>query len=360
MKLLPSIGFSDFSGSAGNVTARKSGAKTYLSTRTKHSRKKTTYQAATRCRFSDTVRGYAKISEDQRRGWNSLAGSLGTYSSSSGNTSITGHNLYVAINTYRKICGKPQCADAPATLKPSDYINMNDDFDMWLSPERVFITGVIPSENPDDALLIEMYAAQSAGEASAWNKTVIAAVLQGTDWGDVDLTQAFLKKFITPLTLGQMIYIKMCWIDAECGYVKRFTRFYMGARETSLYNRVPFVPRARVTTEQLTPVTQDAECTNFDYGLSPVFKMTSNSISAKHHQGYAWPCEFSHNGLPSAFDTDRTYQYSRCTEEKFRYMIQCTEVMIWNSKYSKTITLTCRAGNFTDHFETFGTYFVTS
>jgi hypothetical protein len=73
MKLLPSIGFSDFSGSAGNVTARKSGAKTYLSTRTKHSRKKTTYQAATRCRFSDTVRGYAKISEDQRRGWISLA-----------------------------------------------------------------------------------------------------------------------------------------------------------------------------------------------------------------------------------------------------------------------------------------------
>ena len=165
MKLLPSIGFSDFSGSAGNVTARKSGAKTYLSTRTKHSRKKTTYQAATRCRFSVTVRGYAKISEDQRRGWISLARGTGT--------NITGHNLYVAINTYRKICGKPQCADAPATLKPSDYINMNDDFDMWLSPERVFITGVIPSENPDDALLIEMYAAQSAGEASAWNLSLI-------------------------------------------------------------------------------------------------------------------------------------------------------------------------------------------
>jgi len=359
MKILPSIAFSDFSGSAGNVTARKVGDKTYLSSRTKHARKKTTYQAATRCRFSDTVRGYAKISEDQRRGWISLAGRLGTYSSSSGNTSITGHNLYVAINTYRKICGKPQCADAPATLKPSDYINMNDDFDMWLSPERIFITGVIPSENPDDALLIEMYAAQSAGEANAWNKTVIVAVLQETDWGDVDLTQDYLKKFITPLTIGQMIYIKMCWIDAECGYVKRFTRFYMGARETSLYNHVPFMPRARVTTEQLTPETQDAECYNFDYELSPVSKITSNSISAMHNKG-SLGCRFSHNGLPSAFDFDRTYQYSRGTGEKMKYMIQCTEVLIQNSKYTKTIILACRAGIFADHFETFGTYYVTS
>jgi hypothetical protein len=233
MKLLPSIGFSDFS--ALPACHRRKVALKHTFHTDKTSRKKTSIRRQ-RVAVFDTVRGYAKISEDQRRGWISLAGRLGTYSSSSGNTSITGHNLYVAINTYRKICGKPQCADAPATLKPSDYINMNDDFDMWLSPERVFITGVIPSENPDDALLIEMYAAQSAGEASAWNKTVIAAVLQETDWGDVDLTQAFLKKFITPLTLGQMIYIKMCWIDAECGYVKRFTRFYMGARETSLYN----------------------------------------------------------------------------------------------------------------------------
>ena len=68
MKLLPSVAFNDFSGSAGNVTARKVGDKTYLSSRTKHSRKKTPCQAAMRCQFTDTVRGYSSITEEQRQG----------------------------------------------------------------------------------------------------------------------------------------------------------------------------------------------------------------------------------------------------------------------------------------------------
>ncbi|MDZ4059093.1 MAG: hypothetical protein U1D64_03515, partial [Bacteroidales bacterium] len=202
MKILPSIAFNDFSGSAGNVTARKTGDNTYLSTRTKHSKKKTTYQAATRCRFTDTTRGYSKITEEQRQGWISLAKNLGTYHTSTGKDSITGHNLFVAINSYRKICGKPKTVIAPSHLIPSDYIRLDD---WWLSPEHIVFTGLGERANKNEVLYVEMYPAQSPAESRCWDKTVLVAIIPTTDWGDIDLTRAFIEKFGSPLTIGQKV-----------------------------------------------------------------------------------------------------------------------------------------------------------
>ncbi|HOG20041.1 MAG TPA: hypothetical protein PKW37_06330, partial [Salinivirgaceae bacterium] len=248
MKLIPSIGFNDFSGSAGNVTARKTGDRTVLSTRTKHSKKKTTYQAATRCRFADTVRGYADITEEQRQGWISLANNLGTYHTSSGNTSITGHNLFVAINSYRKICGKPQSAEAPSELRPSDYIRFND---FWLSPEHIVFTGLGQRENPNEVLYIEMYPAQSPAENRCWDRTVLVAICPTTDWEEIDITHAFIEKFGAPLTIGQLVFIKICWLDSECGYIKYYTQIARIAQEASLVLNEPYIPRAKITIDQI-------------------------------------------------------------------------------------------------------------
>lgn len=355
MKLLPSIAFNDFSGSAGNVTARKVGDKTYLSTRTKHSKRKTSFQAATRCRFTDTVRGYADITEEQRQSWISLANNLGNYTTSTGSTSITGHNLFVAINTYRKICGKPQCNDAPSELRPSSYIGYND---FWLSPEHIVFTGLGQSANPNEVLYIEMYPAQSPAERRCWDRTVLVAICPTTDWGEVDITDAFLQKFGTPLTIGQMVFIKICRIDSECGYIKWYSMIAFPAQETSYLLDAVYFPRAKITMDKIVTTTQDYVCEYFDYELSSGSIISSNDITINCLRDILISCEFSHNGLPDAFDFDLSYQYSRGTEE-YNYRVQCIEVLIQN-KYDNIVNLSFRSGTISWHFEIFGTYHVTS
>ncbi|MDD4437398.1 MAG: hypothetical protein PHS04_05110, partial [Tissierellia bacterium] len=216
MKLLPSIAFNDFSGSAGNVTARKTGDKTVLSTRTKHSRKKTPPQATTRCRFSDTIRAYSRITEDQRQGWVLLARVFGIYYSPYGYTVISAPNLFVMANTYRKMCGRPLLADAPFEMIRSRQVAYDD---LWLDPEHILLTKVEQSADPDEVLYVEMSPAFSPGVSECANKTVFLKACSTTDWGDVDLTEAYLKRFGTPLKFGQKVILRMCWLNAECGFV---------------------------------------------------------------------------------------------------------------------------------------------
>lgn len=354
MKILPSVAFSDFSGSAGNVTARKVGENTYLSTRTKHSKSKTPSQAEKRCRFSDTTRGYSLITEEQRLSWCTLASKLGTFTTSTGPTNMTGHNLFVAINSYRNICGKPQLDNAPSYLRPSEYIALND---LWLTPDRIIFTGIQQSVNPNDVLLIEMYPAQSPAETRCWNKTVIVAVKPYGDWGDIDITKEFLEKFGTPLKIGQLVFIKLCWLDSECGYLKWFTLISNNVRESSILHNSVYYPRAVVTTNNI--VKNDFSLTeNFDYEISPGSKVASNDITAKRIQGSSAGCEFEQSGLLSVFDFERTFQFARATEE-YDYLIQCLEVLIQNNTTYKKINLSCRSGIFKPHFETFGTYYIT-
>jgi len=355
MKLIPSIAFNDFSGSAGNVTARKIGDKTYLSVRTKHSRKKTSSQAEIRCRFADTIRGYNELTDEQRQGWTLLANNTGIYTTSSGATSVTGHNLFVAINSYRQIFGKQLTVDVPSQLLPSSYANIGE---FWLSPERIVFTGVALDDNSSDVILFEMYPAQSPVETKSWNKTVIVAVLPATDWGDIDLTDAFLQKFGTPLTIGQMVFIKVCRIDSECGYIKWYSMIAYPARETSYLHDAVYIPRAKIGMDQVVSITEDVKCIDIDYEISTGSKITSNNISIYILKGFLIGCEFPHNGLSDAFNFDRSYQYSRGPAER-NYLIQCMDVKIFNNS-TKKINIYCLGGTFTKQFETFGTYFLTN
>ena len=355
MKLLPSVAFNDFSGSAGNVTARKVGDKTFLSSRTKHSKKKTPCQAAMRCQFSDTVRGYAGITEEQRQGWISLANNLGNYTTSTGSTSITGHNLFVAINTYRKICGKPLAADAPSELRPSYFINVGE---FWISPERIVFTGVSLNENSNDVMLVEMYVAQNPSEKQCWDKTSIVTVVTSTDWGEVDITEAFLKKFGKPLAIGQNVFIKVCRIDSECGYLQWYSMIAFPVSERSYLSNYVYEPRAKIGMDQIVRISHDVECKDIDYEISTSSKITSNNIALNILNAPLIGCEFPHNGLSDDFNFDRSYQYSRGTPER-KYLIQCMDVKIFNNT-TKKIVVYCIGGVFTKQFETFGTYYLTN
>lgn len=354
MKILPSVAFSDFSGSAGNVTARKVGNNTYLSTRTKHSKKKSTSQADKRCRFSDTTRGYSKITEEHRQSWRSLASKLGTYATSTGYKTMTGHNLFVAINSYRKICGKPQLETAPPKIEPSYYIDFKD---IWVSPERILITGIVKSWNPNDVLYIEMYPSISRAETNCWDKTAIVAIKPYDNWGDIDITKEYLDKFKSPLRIGQRVSIKVCWLDSECGYLKWYTMLGYQSREKSQIQGLNYYPRAMITPDQVIN-NSSSIYESFDYEISPGSKIASNDIIAKRTQGANGGCEFEHNGLISVFDFERTYQYARGTEEQ-KYIICCMEVLVQNQNDTKKIKLSSRAGIFRPHFETFGTYYIT-
>lgn len=352
MKLLPSIAFSDFSGTAGEVTARKLGERTYLSTRSKQPKKKTPFQAQRRCRFSEITRAYATLTDEQRRGWIEQAAALGLFSTSTGDILLTGHNLFVAINSYRKICGKSQTADAPEQLVPSHYIAVDD---IWLTPEEIVYTGLVQSANPNDVLLIEMYPAQSAAATKSWNKTVILTVRPTSDWGDIDISGQFVERFGFPLKLEQLVFMKICWIDSECGYLKWFTMIAREAQEKSLLHNVDYVPRAAVSTSQII-VDDYASVQNFDYEMSPGSKITSNDIDATRLKGYSAGCEFTFTELPDSFSFERSYQLARNSGD---YLIQCIEVLIQNGG-RKRINLSSRAGIFGRHFETFGTYYVTN
>jgi hypothetical protein len=353
MKLLPSIAFNDFSGSAGNVTARKVGDKTYLSSRTKHSKKKTPPQATTRCRFSDTIRAYSRITEAQRQGWVSLARVFGIYYSPYGYTVISAPNLFVMANTYRKMCGKPLLADAPVEMKRSRNVIYDD---LWLGPEHIVITKVEQSEDPNEVLFIEMSPAFSRGVSECANKTVFLTVRPTTDWGDLDLTEAYLKRFGTPLKYGQKVILKLCWLDSECGFVSRYNRDVFSVRELSLYHDALYYPRARVTMDQIVPVTQNCVCEGFDYELSPGSKFTSVGITLRYLNFYMLSCDIPHNGLPDAFYDEQSFQYARVTSS-IDYLIQSIWIRIQNSTY-KRIRFGHSTFSLRSQLETFGTYYV--
>ncbi len=350
MKLLPSIAFNDFSGSAGNVTARKTGDRTILSTRTKHSKKKTTYQASTRCRFADTTRGYSKITEELRQGWISLAKNLGTYQTSTGNTSITGHNLFVAINSYRKICGKPQTAIAPPELRPSDYIRFDD---FWLSPDNIIFTGLGERENTNEVLYVEMYAAQSPAESRCWDKTTLVAICPTTDWGEIDLTRAFIEKFGTPLTIGQNVFIKICWLDSECGYIKYFTLIARSAQEGSLLRNLPLKPRIKITTDNISynGDANESECEYLDYELTTESKISSIDFIGYFKGEHYSPSSLNFKSISYDFGICNSLQFARADIE-LNHVIHFLSITVY---YCGAHFLPV-SGLGVQRFESFGTY----
>ena len=73
MKALPSIAFNEFKGTAGDVTARKTGGRTVLNGRAQHSHIKTPKQSVHRASFGYITKQFKQLTAQQQIAWQKLA-----------------------------------------------------------------------------------------------------------------------------------------------------------------------------------------------------------------------------------------------------------------------------------------------
>ena len=219
MKALPSIAFSGFRGTASEVTARQTGGRTVLSGRAQHSHVKTPKQSLRRANFAFISRLYRTITEEQRRAWDILASAHREAALIGDGAPLTGHNLFVCLNTNRSVLGVPVTKDAPDNIHGSHYVAFDD---IWITPGRLLISGLRDPEYPESRLVVKMAATDSAAVTKAWGRTVITGTFRTTDWGDINLTEIYTERFGIPVTAGHKYFIEMYWIDELSGYGQEY------------------------------------------------------------------------------------------------------------------------------------------
>jgi hypothetical protein len=159
MKVIPSIAFQEFSGTAGDVTARAIGGRTILNHKAYQSKVKTPAQAVSRNTLSKVSRAYKQLTDSQMKAWGALAEHLKGISTFGKAAEMTAHNAFVRINANRQMVGMSLLEDAP------EYKNDIPEVDwdaIWVTPKRVLLTGIA---NPTGTykLVVRMSAGQGVG-----------------------------------------------------------------------------------------------------------------------------------------------------------------------------------------------------
>ena len=248
MKALPSIAFSGFRGTASEVTARQTGGRTVLSGRAQHSRVKTPKQSLRRANFAFISRQWRTLTQEQISAWDALASAHRETALIGDGAPLTGHNLFVCLNTNRSIVGVPLTKDAPDNIHGSHYIAYDD---IWITPGRLLISGLRDPEYPDSRLVVRMAATDSPAVTKAWGRTVITGTFRSSDWGDIDLTEIYTEQFGIPVTVGHKYFLEMYWIDGLSGYVSEITRVCYPAVESESIHGQEYEPRTRITDGEL-------------------------------------------------------------------------------------------------------------
>ena len=244
MKALPSIAFSGFRGTASEVTARQVRGRTVLSGRAQHPHVKTPGQSLRRASFSFISKQYHTLTDSQRKAWDTLAAEHREKSLTGDGTPLTGHNLFVCLNTNRSVLGVPLTKDAPDNIHGSHYIAYDD---IWITPDRLLISGLRDPKYPNSRLVVRMAATESAAVTKAWGRTVITGTFHSSDWGDIDLTEIYTEQFGIPVIAGHKYFLEMYWIDELSGYVSEITRVCYPAMESASIHGNEYIPRTRIT-----------------------------------------------------------------------------------------------------------------
>ena len=214
MIALPSIAFEGFSGSAKGVTARQVGGRTVLGVRSYPTGFATVAQMVRRSALSKITKAYKTLTAEQQRSWELLAESASGASVFGQKAKLSGHNLFVRLNSNRAYVGEAELlASAPALHTDIPLVSYTD---FQITEDSILFVGV---PEPVDGLLLvaKMSDGQSSGVSSAWGKTVIISPDRVPDWGDIDLTEAFIQVMGYAPINGQKYFVEMYWIDPATG-----------------------------------------------------------------------------------------------------------------------------------------------
>lgn len=263
MIVLPSIAFDAFAGTAKDVTARRVGGRTVLSVRATHSAFFTPAQAVSRNRLSRISRAYRTLSDAERAGWEQLAQRYTATSSLGKGAVLSAHNMFVRLNCNLVMVGGSPITAAPIGLDQVPQVLLTA---MYVSSSSVRIEGI---EEPNDGLrlVVKMSGAQSVGVSSAWSKTVVVSSSEETDWGELDLTEAFAEVLGVEVEDGKKFFVELYWADSRTGFTGQVTRISGIAGPAPIYGGS--VPSNRAIIRVRDYTTED-QCVfkGFEYELS--------------------------------------------------------------------------------------------
>ena len=352
MKALPSIAFGGFRGTASDVTARQVGGRTVLNGRAQHSHVKTPKQSYRRAGFSFVARQYRTLTQEQQQEWAALAEKHRETALIGDGAPLTGHNLFVCLNTNRTILGVPVTKDAPANIHGSHYVAYDD---IWITPSKLLISGLRDPASPFSRLVVRMASTDSPAVTRAWGKTVIMADFRSSDWGDADMTEIYTEQFGVPIIVGHKYFIEMYWIDELSGYVSEITRVCYPAVESESIHGREYTDRATIKQPDIINTT-DSESLAFDMEISPGSKLVSADITVERVSGFSAGFAFKCDSIPDSASPTMSFFWSRgCADIEGKYFIGGLEMYINNRPYGEQITISKRAGYFSKKAEVFGT-----
>ena len=249
MKVLPSIAFGEFTGSAGDVTARSIGGRTILNHKAYQNKVKTPSQASSRNTLSKVSRAYKQLTDSQMKAWGALAEHLKGISTFGKAAEMTAHNAFVRININRDMAGEGLLEDAPDYHHDIPEVDWDE---IWVTPKRVLLTGIA---NPTGTykLVVKMSAGQGVGINSGWSKTVIVTPGMEDNWGDAALTQLYTKKIGFMPKVGDKVFIELYWLEPSTGFVgetMRVTRFCISEEQA---HEEGFEERMEYTLDNVSP-----------------------------------------------------------------------------------------------------------
>lgn len=333
----PSIAFSDFSGTAKEVTARNVNGRNILSLRAKQSSVVTPAQAQSRNTLSKISRAYKQLSDSEMTAWEVLASHLKGISTFGSPAQLTAHNAFVRINTNLLLVGEPIRKKAPSYTNDVPEVLYQD---LWITPEMIIFTGL---EQPSDShvLVFKMSHALSPGVSSGWGKTVIISPGMTPDWGDADLTTLYTEVMGLAPETGKKYFCEFYWLDKSTGFTGESMAISAVCKESSTAYQEEYVPRARFTQED---VTEDSSGEGLDFELSPGSAICS-ADAILHGDYNVASTTFVLKKAPKNFIEGKAMVLARGTAEgNYSPQTFLIEAMKWIGDYE--ISFKARAGHY--------------
>ena len=345
----PSIAYSDFSGTAKEVTARNVGGRNILSVRAKQSKVVTPAQAVSRNKLSKISRGYKQLSDSQMTAWEVLAKHLKGISTFGVAAEMTGHNAYVRINENRQLVGMDILSDAPVYVSDVPEVDYED---FWVTPTMILFSGI---EKPKDSykLVVRMSSGLSIGISNGWNKTVIVAPGVDEDWGDVNITRIYNNTIGFAPEIGDKVFIELYWLDSETGFVGETMRVKAIVAEDSQVEKEVYEPRNEATLDNIATIDRGDTISKYMLEQADGCPIMTADIEV-HIAGIVSGVDGDLQGLSDTWVAGRCYFTGRGIGSR-EYAIGLYETYTQWSKYWKSYQVAARYGKTDMDFLAFGT-----